>query len=59
MRDRSIEIPPFKAATCPSSEVPVPKGITGQRWRAHSLTISATSSVLSTKATASGGALGW
>ena len=57
MRDRSIEMPPFKAATCPSSEVPVPKGITGHRWRAHSLTISATSSVHSAKATASGGTL--
>ena len=42
---RSTEIPPAGAFTCPSSDVPVPKGITGTLCWAQVLTISDTSSV--------------
>ena len=55
MRERSSETPPKGALTWPSSEVPVPKGITGTRAAAQSLTTSATSAVFSANTTASGG----
>ena len=58
MRDRSMQTPPWGALTWPSSEVPVPNGITGTRCSAQMRTISATSSVESAKATASGGWFG-
>ena len=47
--------PPWSAATWPSSEVPVPKGMTGVRCAAHILTMLATSSPDTGNATASGG----
>ena len=37
-------MPPPGALTCPSSEVPVPKAITGTRCSAHTRTTSCTSS---------------
>ena len=43
----------------PSSEVPVPKAMTGVRWLAQMRTSSATSSVLRAKATASGAWPAW
>ena len=54
MPERSMVTPPCNASICPSSEVPVPKAITGTPWRAQVATISATSSVDRAKATASG-----
>ena len=59
MRPRSIETPPRTAWTCPSIEVPAPKGMTGVRWRAQARTAKATSSVDSAKTTPSGGTGGW
>ncbi len=59
MAPRSIEIPPRTACTCPSIEVPAPKGITGVPWRAQARTAKATSSVDSAKITPSGGMAGW
>ena len=59
IRVTSMETPPCSAWTCPSSEVPVPNGIMGQRCFAHRRTIRATSSVLSGKTTMSGGAARW
>ncbi len=50
--------PPRSAAMWPSSEVPVPNGITGTRCAAQICTIPLTSSVECGKATASGGAPG-
>ena len=58
MRVRSMVKPPFRAATWPSSEVPVPKGMTGILYSAQILTASATSSVDSAKNTPSGGTTG-
>ena len=51
--------PPSSAAMWPSSEVPVPKAMTGSRCAAQMRTIAATSSVESAKATASGGWPAW
>src|SRR3954462_8130997 len=51
--------PPYGALTCPSSEVPPPKGMIGVLCRAHALTIAATSSVDSAKHTASGATAAW
>ena len=47
MRDVSSEMPPPGALTWPSSEVPVPKAMTGTRCSAQARTISCTSAVLS------------
>jgi len=58
MRDRSTEIPPCSACSWPSSEVPVPKAMTGTPWAAHIRTICDTSSVVCGNTTASGGMLG-
>ena len=58
MRIMSIETPPRTAWTWPSSEVPVPKGTTATPAAAHSLTMAATSSVVSGKHTAAGGSAG-
>ena len=55
MHDRSSDTPPKGALTWPSSEVPVPNGITGTRASAQSFTTSTTSGVLSANSTASGG----
>ena len=55
----STEIPPRTAWTCPSIEVPAPKGITGTPWRAQARTTTATSSVDCAKTTPSGGRTGW
>src|SRR5262245_39037563 len=55
MSRKSIETPPWGALTWPSSEVPVPNGITGTRWAAQMRTVSCTSSVLCGNTTASGG----
>ena len=55
MRERSSEMPPKGALTWPSSEVPVPKGMTGTRASAQSLTTSTTSASSRRKTTASGG----
>ena len=51
--------PPSSAQTLPSTEVPTPKGIIGTPWAAQMRTIPATSSVVSGKATASGGRGAW
>ena len=48
-------MPPWIAATWPSSEVPVPKGTTGAPCWAASRMMAATSAVDWAKATASGG----
>jgi hypothetical protein len=58
IRDTSTEMPPAGALRWPSSDEPVPKAMTGVRCVAQTRTISATSSVLSAKITASGGWLG-
>ena len=55
MSRTSIETPPCGALTWPSSEVPVPNGITGTRCAAQMRTISCTSSVDCGNTTASGG----
>ena len=55
----SIEMPPQSACTCPSIEVPAPKGITGVPCLAHARTTNTTSSVDCAKTTASGGTGGW
>ena len=55
MSRKSIDTPPSGALTWPSSEVPVPNGITGTRCAAQMRTISCTSSVLCGNTTASGG----
>ena len=55
MRRESIETPPSGALRCPSSDEPVPNGMTGTRCSAQTRTISCTSSALSAKITASGG----
>jgi hypothetical protein len=51
---KSSDIPPAGAFTCPSREVPVPKGTIGTRCAAQIRTISCTSSVERGKITASG-----
>ena len=56
IRERSMVTPPRNATTWPSKPLPLPKGIIGTLWLAHTLTISLTSSVDSANATASGGA---
>ena len=55
IRVKSIVIPPRTALTWPSSELPMPKGITGTRSREQAATMAATSVVVSGNATASGG----
>ena len=55
MSRKSIETPPCGALTWPSSEVPVPNGITGTLWRAQIRTASCTSAVSCGNTTASGG----
>ena len=45
MRDRSRDTPPCTGLTCPSSELPAPKGTTGAPWRAATRTTALTSSV--------------
>ena len=57
--DRSMQTPPCVASTCPSTDVPMPNGIIGVRWRAHRLTIATTSSVVCGNTTASGGVTGY
>ncbi|MGY3109862.1 hypothetical protein ACVWW7_006489 [Bradyrhizobium sp. LM6.9] len=57
MRAKSKQTPPATAAALPSSEVPAPNGTMGIFAPAHSLTISATSCVVSGKTTMSGGRL--
>ena len=42
----SIDTPPDGALTCPSRDVPVPKGTIGTSEAAQSLTISETSAVV-------------
>ena len=54
MRERSIEIPPSTALTCPSSDEPAPKGTTGAPARAAARRIALTSSVDSGYTTTSG-----
>ena len=54
-----METPPSMAAKWPSSEVPVPKAMTGVPCAAQMRTISATSSVDRGKATASGAWPSW
>ena len=51
----SMQTPPFSAATWPSSEVPVPKAMTGTPCAAQAATASLTSAVLRANTTASGG----
>ena len=41
-----MQTPPLVASTWPSTDVPIPNGIIGVRWRAHAPTIATTSSVL-------------
>src|SRR5262249_16668289 len=53
--ERSMQTPPRGALTWPSSDVPVPKAITGTRSRAQMRTMSCTSAVLCGNTTASGG----
>ena len=55
MSRKSIETPPSGALIWPSSEVPVPNGITGIRWRAQMRTAACTSAVSCGNTTASGG----
>ena len=55
MSRKSIEMPPCGALTWPSSDEPVPNGITGTPWPAQMRTISCTSAVLCGNTTASGG----
>src|SRR5690242_1759546 len=55
---KSTQTPPNGAFTCPSSEVPAPKAMTGRRWLAHIRTRSCTSSVDCGNTTASGGSFG-
>ena len=52
-------MPPRSAAMWPSSEVPAPKGMTGDPVRGAVRRSRLTSSVERGKATASGGAPGW
>jgi hypothetical protein len=54
IRDRSTQMPPWIAATCPSTEVPAPNGTIGTLASRHSATMAATSSVLWGNATPSG-----
>ena len=56
---RSTDTPPANAATWPSSEVPTPNAITGNRCPAQMATMALTSSVVRGNATASGGWAGW
>ena len=55
MPERSSEMPPRTGFTCPSRLVPAPKGVTGTPWWWHRASRRLTSSVVCTKATASGG----
>src|SRR6516165_6472849 len=55
MSRKSIDTPPWGALMWPSSEVPVPKEMTGTRRLAQMRTMSCTSSVACGKTTASGG----
>src|SRR5215813_2921848 len=57
MSRKSIDTPPYGALMWPSSEVPVPKGMTGTRSLAQMRTMSCTSPVVCGKTTASGGSL--
>jgi len=55
IREVSTEMPPKGALTWPSSEEPVPKGMTGTSWAAAILITATQSSVDSAKTTTSGG----
>ena len=55
IRVMSIETPPARASTCPSRELPAPKGITGTPCAWQAARMAETSSVLSGQATRSGG----
>src|SRR5690606_21501231 len=59
IRDRSTVTPPWVARACPSTDVPVPHGITGTPAFPQALTIAATSSAVSGQTTASGGGARW
>ncbi len=58
MSRRSMQMPPAGALTCPSSEVPVPKAITGTEYLAQIRTTSWMSAVSCAITTASGGCVG-
>ena len=54
----STLIPPASAATCPSSEVPAPNGMSGSRCSIATRTIAAASSIVRGQTTTSGRASG-
>ncbi len=58
MRETSTLTPPCTASRWPSSDEPMPYGITGTACAAASVTTAATSSVLSQNTTSSGGVTG-
>ena len=58
MRETSMLTPPCTASRWPSSDEPMPNGMTGTACASASLTTAATSSVLSQNTTTSGGVTG-